>query len=58
VLGKNPPECDGKDKFDWATAISPYLDLEQPKSPSLKAFVDGIARVLAQEYALKIIGRD
>jgi len=49
VLGKIPCECDGKDKFDWATAISPHLDLEQPKSPSLKAFVEGIARLLAQE---------
>jgi hypothetical protein len=49
VLGKNPSECDGKDKFDWARTISPYLDLEEPNSPSLKAFIDGIARVLGQE---------
>ncbi len=47
ALGKNPTDCNGKDKFDWATAISPYLDLEQPQSPSLKAFVDGIARIVA-----------
>ncbi len=51
VLGKNPSECDGKDKFEWATAMSPHLDLEQPKSPSLKAFVEGIARLLAQEQS-------
>jgi len=49
VLGKNPTECDGKDKFEWAAAISPHLDLEQPKSPSLKAFVEGVARLLAQK---------
>jgi hypothetical protein len=48
VLGRNPKECDGKDKFDWATAISPHLDLAQPKSPSLKAFVEGIMRLLEQ----------
>ncbi len=52
VLGKNPKECDGKDKFDWATLIGPHLDLVQPKSPSLKAFLEGIAWLLEQNKNL------
>jgi hypothetical protein len=45
MLGKNAMECDGKDKFEWATAISPHLDLEQAKFPSLKAFIEGLCIV-------------
>jgi hypothetical protein len=42
ILGKKPHDCDGGDKSEWASRISPHLDLEDPKSPSLKALISGI----------------
>ena len=42
VLGKKPQECYGADKIEWATNISPELALISPRSPSLRAFVNGI----------------
>jgi hypothetical protein len=42
TLGKKPNDCDGGDKLEWASRISPHLDLEDPKSPSLKALISGI----------------
>ncbi len=47
VLGKDPRKCVGEDKKEWASKISPYLDLDSPNSPSLKAFIDGIERLLS-----------
>ncbi|HWR57999.1 MAG TPA: DUF4276 family protein [Thermodesulfovibrionales bacterium] len=47
VLGRKPQDCDGGVKQEWATKISPFLDLEQPRSPSLKAFVNGIERLVS-----------
>lgn len=49
VLGRRPQSCDGSDKKEWATNIAPFIDLENPKSPSLRAFVDGIGAVVARE---------
>ena len=46
ALGRNPEECIGADKKEWAVKISPYLDLENPKSPSLKAFLMGINKIV------------
>lgn len=46
ALGRNPEECIGADKKEWAAKISPYLDLENPKSPSLKAFLMGINKII------------
>ena len=48
VVGKKPSECDGTDKYEWATQITRHLDLEAPKSPSLRAFVQGIATLLGK----------
>jgi hypothetical protein len=42
VLGRRPEDCYGADKYEWATNISPHLDLVNPHSPSLRAFVNGI----------------
>lgn len=42
ALGLIPSNCSGADKEDWANAISPKLDLNNPKSPSLAAFIGGI----------------
>jgi len=46
ALGRKPEDCIGADKFEWAKRISPYLDLEDPKSPSLNAFLLGINSIL------------
>jgi hypothetical protein len=46
TLGRNPEDCIGADKFEWARRISPYLDLEDPKSPSLNAFLLGINNIV------------
>jgi hypothetical protein len=42
ALGLNPSKCSGADKEEWAKAISPKLDLKNPRSPSLAAFIAGI----------------
>jgi len=47
ALGRKPEDCIGADKIEWATRISPYLDLNDPKSPSLNAFLLGINRILS-----------
>jgi hypothetical protein len=46
ALGRKPEDCIGADKFEWAMRISPYLDLEDPKSPSLNAFLLGINKIV------------
>jgi hypothetical protein len=42
ALGLSPDKCSGADKEEWAIAISPHLDLQNPISPSLSAFIRGI----------------
>lgn len=51
VLGLNPQDCDGGDKYEWSASISPHLNLDQPKSPSLKAFINGIKRLVERSDA-------
>jgi hypothetical protein len=46
ALGRKPEDCSSADKHEWATKITPYLDLDDPKSPSLRAFVNGINKLL------------
>lgn len=46
VLGKRPDDCDGSDKREWAEQIAPLLDLQNPRSPSLQAFIEGIEGLL------------
>jgi len=43
-LGRKPTQCRGRDKYEWAQKISPYLNLEMPTSPSLRKFITGIER--------------
>lgn len=54
VLNRKPIECNGGDKHDWAEAIAPHLDLDNPRSPSLKAFIDGVdnlvGKLMTEEY--------
>lgn len=35
----------GSRKNEWARKITPHLDIENPKSPSLRAFLDGVGRM-------------
>jgi hypothetical protein len=44
ALGLDPKK--EEDKTGWATAIVPHLDLQSPKSPSLRCLVDGVPRLL------------
>jgi hypothetical protein len=46
ALGRQPLNCDGSDKYEWAEKIAPHLDLDTPRSPSLEAFVNGVARLV------------
>ena len=46
AIGRKPDDCDGADKVEWATKISPHIDLKNPKSPSLNAFLTGIASTI------------
>lgn len=46
VLGLDPRKCSGADKESWARDISPHLDLDTPKSPSLQALITGLERVI------------
>ncbi len=33
-------------KLEWATKISPHLNLDNPRSPSLQKFIDGVKKAL------------
>lgn len=45
VLGRKPSDCSGSDKRNWAEAIAPHLDLDEPRSPSLRAFIEGVRQL-------------
>jgi hypothetical protein len=44
ALGKDPDRMTGADKFGWASAIAPHLDLVDPPSPSLARLIGAISR--------------
>ncbi|HQS30774.1 MAG: hypothetical protein B7X59_01825 [Polaromonas sp. 39-63-203] len=46
ALGVDRKMIAGPTKFQWAQKIAPHLDLEQPKSPSFKKLIDGIASLI------------
>lgn len=46
ALDRDSNRCTGGDKTAWAKAIAPFLDLDNPKSPSLRAFVTGVEKLL------------
>jgi hypothetical protein len=46
ALGTHKNSVTGADKFIWATAIAPKLNLLNPKSPSLRKLMEGIKRHL------------
>ncbi len=45
ALGLEPVDCDGRDKHEWAENIMPMVDLDAPRSPSLRAFIAGVERL-------------
>ena len=51
ALGK-APERARRDKKTWARRIAPHVALKPAKSPSLRAFVEGMARLI-REYRQK-----
>lgn len=51
VLKADKKEVTGVDKYQWANAIAPHLDLDNPRSPSLKLLIDGIQHELEENAA-------
>jgi len=49
VLGEDPGKVTGREKTLWAEAIAPHLDFDEPGSPSLRAFITGVERLLRKE---------
>ncbi|OZI77664.1 DUF4276 family protein [Bordetella genomosp. 12] len=47
ALGVNKHLVTGADKYAWAEAIAPHLDLDNPRSPSLRELVDGVRHEVA-----------
>lgn len=48
ALKMDPIQVTGESKYEWATRISPHLDLDSPASMSLRKLVDGIEREIRQ----------
>jgi hypothetical protein len=46
ALGRDPGTVTGGDKREWAEAIAPHLNFQQPVSPSLRKLVDGVKKYL------------
>ena len=51
VLKVNKGEVTGADKYAWATAIAPHLDLDNPRSPSLQKLLEGVSREIELDVA-------
>ncbi|MFN7927027.1 MAG: hypothetical protein U0Y68_03625 [Blastocatellia bacterium] len=49
ALGRKPKDCSGEDKHEWATKIAPHLDLDFPKSPSLRHFIEGVDKIITSQ---------
>jgi len=43
ALSKETSSVTGVDKHEWAERISPHLNLDEPRSPSLRKLISGIA---------------
>ena len=48
ALGIKTSAVTGSDKYAWAERISPYLNLQEPQSPSLRKFIEGIDREIVR----------
>lgn len=49
ALGLNVKAVAGPTKFQWAEKIAPHLDLDNPRSPSFKKLIEGIAGIVGAE---------
>jgi hypothetical protein len=49
AIGMRVSDITGRDKFIWATAIAPYMDLENPNSPSFRKLLEGVAREVGRK---------
>lgn len=49
ALGIKASTVTGADKYAWAECISPHLDLDEPRSPSLRKFIEGINREVSRK---------
>jgi len=49
AIGSKRAEVTGPDKFAWAEKIAPYLDFDNPVSPSLKGLIDDISEHVTEE---------
>lgn len=49
ALGINPKMVAGSTKYEWATKISPHLNLDNPNSPSFRELIEGIAGLVETE---------
>lgn len=49
ALGLMNSEVTGADKYAWAERISPHLNLDEPRSPSLRKFIDGVGREISRQ---------
>lgn len=50
-LGVHLRDGTAASKTQWATQIAPHLNLDEPRSPSLAKFIDGIDRHLNKDVA-------
>ncbi len=46
AIGEYATDPDGRGKTRWAESIAPHLNLNAPESPSFRAFIDGIGRLV------------
>ncbi|MBE2967665.1 DUF4276 family protein [Burkholderia cepacia] len=51
ALRVNKKLVTGADKYAWAEAIAPHLDLDNPRSPSLQNLVEGIRQEIELDAA-------
>ncbi len=49
VLGIPGSQVSGAAKYQWAESISPHLDLDHPRSPSMRKLISGLARELGTD---------
>lgn len=49
ALGMKRSNVSGTDKYAWAERIAPHLNLEEPRSPSLRKFIAGVSREVSRQ---------
>lgn len=57
ALGVDPKKVSGLTKYEWATRISPHLNLDAPKSPSFGRLIDDL-KVFSELVVSAPIGQE